>query len=119
VPVIGRRKRESGKRRNEPQAEVVGDVTDGTPTVSSSQAQSDTADQVDCSSVDSLLTPERMEILARFADQAYLRYVKSSPCLTHLPTVIHVNVLNALAMNAAALGLSDIWLLCDSLSPFG
>lgn len=83
------------------------------------QAQLNIANQSTSSSVDSLLTPERMDLLKRFADIAYLRYLKSAPCLTHLPTVIHVNVLNALSCNAASLGLSDIWLLCEVTSPFG
>lgn len=82
--------------------------------VNDRQSQLSTSD-----SVGTLLTPERMELLKRFADIAYLRYLKNAPCLTHLPTVIHVNVLNALACNAAALGLSDIWLLCEASSPFG
>lgn len=41
------------------------------------------------------------------------------PCPSHLPTVIHANIINALAGNAAALGLSELWLLCVATSPFG
>ena len=64
-----------------------------------------------------LITPELEQVIRQFADAAYIRYLQNAPLLSHLPTIIHLNILNALAGNASVLGLSKSWLLCDSVSP--
>ncbi|CAN9225193.1 unnamed protein product [Alternaria alternata] len=57
------------------------------------------------------------QVIRQFADAAYIRYLQNAPLLSHLPTIIHLNILNALAGNVSVLGLSKSWLLCDSVSP--
>ncbi|KAF7561074.1 hypothetical protein G7046_g3084 [Stylonectria norvegica] len=54
-----------------------------------------------------------------FMQEAYVRYSIKSPKPTYLPSLIRLNVLNALSTNAAMLGL-DIVGLCrdDFISPF-
>ncbi|KAL0930152.1 uncharacterized protein CTRU02_214972 [Colletotrichum truncatum] len=67
--------------------------------------------------IDSFVTSNMVDTFRQFADAAYLRFLRSSPSIEHLPTVIHVNVLNAMAGNSHALGLSHLWLFCDAMSP--
>jgi hypothetical protein len=64
------------------------------------------------------MSPELVHLLRRFANPAYLRHLKGTPCLGHLPTVIHLNLLNAMASNATMLDMSQQWLICDAVSRF-
>ncbi|KAI9166323.1 hypothetical protein HJFPF1_02422 [Paramyrothecium foliicola] len=70
-------------------------------------------------SVETFMTWDFIDLIRRFSDQKHLHRMVSAPCPEHLPTVIHLNVLNALAFNATSLGLAHLWLLCDATSPIG
>ena len=64
--------------------------------------------------------PARRAKLTYFASQAYSDYAGGKPQPVQLPTLVKLNVFNALARNAAALGLMTTeWVLCDAISPFG
>ena len=54
----------------------------------------------------------------RLTQQAIAEYVSGSLRPGRLPALIQVNVFNALARNAAALCVSEDWLLCEAISPF-
>jgi len=56
---------------------------------------------------DTLITLELEQVIRQFADAAYIQYLQNAPLLSHLPTIIHLNILNALAGNASVLGLSS------------
>lgn len=62
---------------------------------------------------------ERIQSMEDMARQAYMAYSSGSISLSHLPSLIRVNVFNALYQNATILGLDTAWLLYDSVSPFG
>ncbi|TDZ29751.1 hypothetical protein C8035_v004219 [Colletotrichum spinosum] len=67
--------------------------------------------------VESFVTPDLVRRFRQFADESYLRSLQSSPRVEHLPTVMHVNVLNAFVRNSDALGMAHLWLVCDAVSP--
>ncbi|KAJ9131073.1 hypothetical protein NKR23_g11898 [Pleurostoma richardsiae] len=86
--------------------------SDGQPPPSPSQIES-------ALHVCRLSLPERRARLERFAGQAFADYVSGKACLAHLPALVQFNVFQALARNAAMLGVATEWLIYDSLSPFG
>jgi hypothetical protein len=61
----------------------------------------------------------KLLLVRQLADQAYAEYLGQNPRPEHLLRVVQINVFHALARNAAALGLSTLWLLCESISPLG
>lgn len=64
--------------------------------------------------------PARRALLYHFASLAYSDYASGISRPIQLPTLVKLNVFNALARNASALGLMTTeWVLCDAISPFG
>ncbi|KAH6719541.1 hypothetical protein BKA61DRAFT_511638 [Leptodontidium sp. MPI-SDFR-AT-0119] len=61
----------------------------------------------------------QLQLAQHIANQAYSEYVGRTPRPERLINVLQLNVFNALARNAAALGLGMLWLVCDAVSPFG
>lgn len=61
----------------------------------------------------------RLKLMQQYSEQAYARYLCHDTRPENLLTVVQVNIFNALARNSLMLGLSNAWLLCDSISPFG
>ena len=68
-------------------------------------------------------TPEdaarKRAILERFADQAMTSFLRADPCADHRMKLIQLNTINAFTRNAAALGYTFDWLICEAISPFG
>ncbi|KAF9880617.1 hypothetical protein CkaCkLH20_01659 [Colletotrichum karsti] len=62
---------------------------------------------------------EKRAFLTRFAEQALLSYAMGSPRPDHYMRLLQLNIINGLTNNAAALGFSFDWLICESVSPFG
>ncbi|CAM1501298.1 Fc.00g104600.m01.CDS01 [Cosmosporella sp. VM-42] len=64
--------------------------------------------------------PARRAMIYQLAIQAYREYTSGIPRPTRLPSLVKLNVFNALTRNAAALGpITAEWLLCDAVSRFG
>ncbi|KAK8875286.1 hypothetical protein PGQ11_005800 [Apiospora arundinis] len=58
-------------------------------------------------------------MLTRFAEQALISYMIGDPRADHRLKLIQLNTINGFTRNAAALGFSFDWLICEVLSPFG
>ncbi|KPM39354.1 hypothetical protein AK830_g7206 [Neonectria ditissima] len=65
-----------------------------------------------------LLRPGALGALLQFTHKAYEDYVLGCPQPWYLPTLIQVNVFNALVRNGFAMGFSDKWQEENVLSPF-
>ncbi|KAJ1329739.1 DUF3425 domain-containing protein [Microdochium nivale] len=63
--------------------------------------------------------PQKRAVLARFAEQALASYRTGNPSADHRLRIIQLNTINGLTCNAAALGFTFDWLICETLSPFG
>lgn len=77
--------------------------------------------QIDRSSARQLCrlgSAESMSMIQRSEAEAYAEYVKGTPCLRRLPTVLSLNVFHALARNATSLGVSKEWMVYEAISPF-
>ena len=61
---------------------------------------------------------ETCQRLNRIAQESYLRYSLGHPSHGHLTTVVHFNVFQALARNAALLGFNNEWLMKGTKSSF-
>lgn len=61
---------------------------------------------------------ETWDRLGQLAMHAHAANRAGTPILQHLPLVAGINVLNALAENASILGVSQLWLDYDAVSPF-
>ncbi|KAK7941605.1 uncharacterized protein PG986_013992 [Apiospora aurea] len=57
--------------------------------------------------------------LARFAEQALASYMMADPRADHRRKLIQFNIINGFTRDAAALGFSFDWLVCEVVSPFG
>lgn len=62
--------------------------------------------------------PARQTMFRRLTQEAITEYVGGVPQLARLPTLVQVNIFNALARNAISLHVSNEWLACDAISPF-
>ncbi|KXJ87976.1 hypothetical protein Micbo1qcDRAFT_197590 [Microdochium bolleyi] len=63
--------------------------------------------------------PHKRAVLARFAEHALASYRAGNPSADHRLRIIQLNTINGLTCNAAALGFTFDWLVCETLSPFG
>lgn len=81
--------------------------------ISSSKISSNVSSQ--CSSATTSRLRRTME---RFAEHARERFVQGNPTLEHLPLLLQYNVDVALRQNADILGMSDLWLHYEAISPF-
>ncbi|KAK8087575.1 Aryl-alcohol dehydrogenase [Apiospora hydei] len=62
---------------------------------------------------------QKRAMLARFAEQAIASYMMADPHADHRLKLIQLNTINGFTRNAAALGFSFDWLICELVSPFG
>ncbi|PSN66878.1 hypothetical protein BS50DRAFT_494393, partial [Corynespora cassiicola Philippines] len=58
------------------------------------------------------------KVMESFAQHAQERFAQGSPALEHLPMLLQYNVDAALRRNADVLGMSDLWLQYEAISPF-
>lgn len=65
-----------------------------------------------------LNNPGTWRRLEQFYAQAHAEYISGTPRLNHLPLLLGINILNALAGNAQALSMPGLWLDYDAVSPF-
>lgn len=66
-----------------------------------------------------LRTSPRVQALMRqFAEHARMSYLEGMPALTHLPLLVKLNALSALAHNADILGVSAEYSKWEGISPF-
>jgi hypothetical protein len=56
-------------------------------------------------------------MLGRLAKEAYEDYTRGAPRLSSLPTLIQLNIVNAVVRNAVAMGFSTDYVAVDTLSP--
>ncbi|KAH7145406.1 hypothetical protein B0J13DRAFT_665731 [Dactylonectria estremocensis] len=61
----------------------------------------------------------RVQSILHMSKQAQTEYLTSQRCPEKLLSIMQINIFHALHRNSEALGQPTLWLLCDSVCPFG
>ncbi|KAH7380024.1 hypothetical protein BKA66DRAFT_131948 [Pyrenochaeta sp. MPI-SDFR-AT-0127] len=62
-------------------------------------------------------SPRVQALMRRFSEHAYTSYMQGAPALSHLPLLVKFNLSNALARNAALLGVTSEYYDWNGISP--